>query len=74
LRTRGRWLHPNLELDNFRNAAGAVDWELVAASAQVSKLGNRTVYALRYVPRGCIGFDLRMTNDGFTSLYGCCGN
>lgn len=73
LRTRGRWLDEAIALDNFRNAAGAIDWTLVAASTQVAKMGNRTVYALRYAPRGCAGFDLRMTNDGFTSLYGCCG-
>jgi len=73
LRTRGRWLDEAAELDNFRNAAGVIDWTLVAASTQVSKMGNRTVYALRYAPQGCLGFDLRMTNDGFTSLYGCCG-
>jgi hypothetical protein len=73
LRTRGRWLDDATALDNFRSAAGAIDWTRVAASTQVSKMGNRTVYALRYAPRGCLGFDLRMTNDGFTSLYGCCG-
>jgi hypothetical protein len=73
LRTRGRWIDDATQLDDFRDAAGAVDWTLVAAKTQVSKLGNRTVYALRYVPGGCAGYDLRMTNDGFTSLYGCCG-
>ena len=73
LRTRARWVNAHMEFDAFRDAKGSVDWARLAASATVSTLGRRTVYALRFVPKGCAGFDFRMTSDGFTSVYGCCG-
>jgi hypothetical protein len=59
--------------DDFRADAGGIDWGRVAASTKTKKLGNRTVYELAFKPSTCAGFTFRITNDGYTSLYGCCG-
>jgi hypothetical protein len=73
LRDRGRWLEMPADFNEFRDAHGAVDWARVAASTSVSKLGGRSLFSIKLVPRPCAFYDLRMTSDGFTSLYGCCG-
>ena len=33
----------------------------------------RQVYVLNYKPYGCGNYTLKMTSDGFISVYGCCG-
>jgi hypothetical protein len=73
LRERLLWLGDSLSLDDFRSADGTVDWARVAASTEVSNLAGRTVYSLRFKPQGCTFYDLRVTSEGYTSLYGCCG-
>jgi len=73
LRYRGRAVSTAVELDDYRDAAGFVDWQKVTANVKQSKLGERTVFSLNFNPKGCSGYQIRMTDDGYTSLYGCCG-
>ncbi len=58
------------ELD-IRNAE--VDWEKVLNAVQTESLLNRTIYVLKYSPVMCGEFTLKVSNDGYVSLKGCCG-
>jgi hypothetical protein len=73
LRDHGTSISDWIELDDFIADGSAVDWSRVRAATKTYALGRRTVYELKFRPRDCAGFTLRMTNDGYTSLYGCCG-
>ena len=69
----GRELSPWVEPAAFLGPDGQVDRAKVAAAVQTTALSGRTVFALRFRPPECGDFTLRMTNDGYWSLYGCCG-
>jgi hypothetical protein len=61
-------------LDNFKDTPnGKVNWNTVLAAIKTDKVGNRTIYILDYKPRVCEKFKLKMTDDGYVSLFGCCG-
>lgn len=63
-----------VKLDNFKdNPEGNVNWNKVLTAIKTEKIGSRTVYVLDYNPQSCSGFTLKMTNDGYVSVYGCCG-
>lgn len=75
-----------VSLDNFRNItitqgmsyedikSAEVDWNKVLSEVKIENAGFRTFYVLEYNPfLTCSGFDLKMTNDGHVSVYGCCG-
>ncbi len=65
-----------VRLDNFRESSpvnGEIDWNKVLEAVKTEKIGSRTIYALDYTPQTCGGFTLKMTNDGYVSVYGCCG-
>jgi hypothetical protein len=63
-----------VKLDNFKdNPEGNVNWNKVLTAIRTEKIGIRTVYVLDYNPLFCSGFTLKMTNDGYVSVYGCCG-
>lgn len=67
----------HVELTNFKDAdTGMVDWERVSRAVKVKSIGERTVYILRYNPHPwvCSKYTLKMTDDGYVSVYGCCGN
>jgi hypothetical protein len=61
------------KLDDFRVDAGGIDWGHVAAAIKTKKIGNRTIYELSFQPSMCSTYTFRITSDGYTSLYGCCG-
>ena len=63
-----------VRLDNFKDAPnGEVNWNSVLTATIIEKVGSRTIYVLDYNPQYCSGFTLKMTNDGYLSVYGCCG-
>jgi hypothetical protein len=65
----GDWV----KLDSFKDEAGEVDWDAVAAAVETGQVGGRTVYSLVYVPFDCSEYTVKMTGDGHVSVYGCCG-
>jgi hypothetical protein len=64
-------------LDNFKdNLTGEVNWNKVLYSVKIYKIGGREIYSIDYTPDGCSTaqkFTLRITNNGYVSVYGCCG-
>ena len=52
-----------------------VDWAKAEKTVVTEKVGRRTVYSLKFEPLMCPaqGFTLKATDDGYASLYGCCG-
>ncbi len=60
-------------LDNFKDTSGNVDWNKLLSSVKTDKVGDRTIYSLDYIPEDCGSYTLKMTNDGYRSVYGCCG-
>jgi hypothetical protein len=66
-------INPWVQLDNFRNEQGLIDWQHVVDAVTTTVVSGRTIYSLRYNPQTCSGFVLKMTNDGYISVYGCCG-
>jgi hypothetical protein len=73
---RNNKINPNVELTNFKeNQSGETNWDKIAGAVKVENVGRRTVYILDYNPHPgeCAGFTLKMTNDGYVSVYGCCG-
>ena len=68
-----------VRLDNFRGYINAddiptaINWDDVLTEIKIEKVRDRTVYVLDYNPQSCAGFTLKMTNDGYISVYGCCG-
>jgi len=67
-------INERVMLDNFKDRPeGEVGWNKVLNSTKADKSWSRTVYSLDYIPYGCSVYTVRMTNDGFVSVYGCCG-
>jgi len=63
-----------VKLDNFKDdPKGEVNWNKVLTAIKTEKIASRTVYVLDNNPQDCSGFTLKMTNDGYVSVYGCCG-
>ena len=65
-----------VRLTNFKGAQeGTTDWDKVLSAVKVQKIGERTVYILAYnpYPGQCSRHTLKMTDDGYVSVYGCCG-
>ena len=63
-----------IALDNFKDSPdGEIDWDKVIAETKTQKEGFRTLYVIDYNPDACSGFTLKMTNDVYVSVYGCCG-
>ena len=53
-----------------------VDWKVLAEAIKVVTIADRTIYSIDYTPHGCSPgqkFTIKITNDGYLSLYGCCG-
>jgi hypothetical protein len=73
-----------VSLDNFKNITRAmryediksaeVDWNKVLSEVQTENAGFKTIYVLDYNPFTCSGFTLKMSADGYVSVYGCCGD
>ncbi len=71
-------IDPWLSLDDFKDpSSGRLDTGRVIAATEVSRLGDRIVYALDYHPaRDCSPAQkhtVKATSDGHLSVYGCCG-
>ena len=66
-----------VKFDSFKKKGSAeVDWKALEEAIKVSIFVNRTVYSVEYTPNGCSPsqkFTIKITNDGYMSLYGCCG-
>jgi hypothetical protein len=66
-----------VNLDSFKGGTrDEVDWLNVVASTKTYIVGDREVYSLEYNLRGCgptQRHTIKMTNDGYVSVYGCCG-
>jgi len=75
-----------VELGNFKNIeqgmnysdikSAEVNWNRVLDFIKIEKIGSRTIYSIEYTPTFCSPaqkFTLKMTNDGYVSVYGCCG-
>jgi len=63
-------------LDNFKEN-GIINWGKVLEKVKAEKIGSRTVYSLAYIPLSICSpvqeWNIKATDDGHVSLYGCCG-
>jgi hypothetical protein len=67
-------INQSVELDNFKDRPeGSVNWDKVLTSLKTERIDGKTIYVLNYNPATCSGFTLKMTIDGYVSVYGCCG-
>ncbi|MDP2905501.1 MAG: hypothetical protein Q8O22_04285 [Candidatus Omnitrophota bacterium] len=83
INSKGEFIHfiknntlARVKLTNFKGAqAGTTDWDKVLKAVKVQKVRERTVYILVYNPHPgqCSKHTLKMTDDGYVSVYGCCG-
>jgi hypothetical protein len=75
-----------VKLDSFREnptnyPQGEIDWDKVSSAINTENIETRTIYTLDYnvISVGkdyietCSGFTVKMTSDGYASVYGCCG-
>ena len=66
-----------VRLDNFKDEpSGEVNWNKVIDLVNTERIGGRTIYSIEYTPSDCSPaqkFTLKITNDGYVSVYGCCG-
>ena len=64
-------------LDSFRKKGSAeLDLKALEEAIKISTVAERTIYSLDYTPYGCSPnqkFTIKITDDGYMSLYGCCG-
>ena len=68
-------------LDNFKDTQepdAKVNWDRVTSSIKTERKGSKTIYSLDYTPSECssaqkAAFTFKITNDGYASVYGCCG-
>ena len=65
-------IDPIVSLDNFKEKE-EVKWDNVLNAIKIEDLNSKKVYSLDYKPLDCQGYTLKMTNDGYVSVYGCCG-
>ena len=61
-----------VSLDNFKEK-DEVKWGNVLNAVKIGDLNGRKVYSLDYKPLDCQSYTLKITNDGYVSVYGCCG-
>ncbi|MBI2110123.1 hypothetical protein HYT58_03055 [Candidatus Woesearchaeota archaeon] len=74
-------INRRVELDNFKNRnmdykemkSAEPDWNKVLSEVKTENGGLKTIYVLKYNPITCSGYTLKMTTDGYVSVYGCCG-
>ena len=63
--------------DSFKKKDSAeVDWKALEEAIKISTVAERTIYSIDYSPYGCSPsqkFTIKITDDGYMSLYGCCG-
>jgi hypothetical protein len=73
----------DVSLDNFKKIsqevnyeqikAAEVDWDKVLNQVKTRNAGLKKMYILNFNAYSCSGFTLKMTSDGYVSVYGCCG-
>ncbi len=50
-----------------------VDWNKVKNSVSGETVNGKTVYSLKFNPYSCKEYTLKVTEEGYVSVYGCCG-